>query len=212
MYDVLTRSTIFGLRNADKVINTNDKGRIFADIGQFTNAAKAAAHLDNKVGKGAQAAINAVNTISQNNKALSVMSKGANWASKNVNPLLIGAAGYRVLTAKDKETTLKREIVGMSAMFGVEALIKEFFKSSTYATFKAQLCTKPWQKALCSIIEGILFVSGSIAASTTGYKIGEKLYQDKTTKTTNPPTSNNSIINTTDESEYFLLKNNKALA
>ena len=28
MYDVIAKSTIFGFRNADKVLNTNDKGRV----------------------------------------------------------------------------------------------------------------------------------------------------------------------------------------
>ena len=60
MYDVFLKSAIFGVRNADKVATTNDKGRVFADVGQFTNAAKAAAQLDNALGKGAQAAINAM--------------------------------------------------------------------------------------------------------------------------------------------------------
>ena len=44
MYDVIVRSTLFGIRNADKVATTNDKGRFFADGGQFTKAAKTAAH------------------------------------------------------------------------------------------------------------------------------------------------------------------------
>ena len=130
------KSLIFGCRNADKVINTNDKGRIFADIGQFTNAATAVSRLDNAVGRGAQSAINAMGHIAKESKVLTAATKGATWASQNVNPLLIGAAGYRVLISDDKECALKREILGMSSMFGVEALVKEIFKSNMFQNFK----------------------------------------------------------------------------
>ena len=223
MYDVLTRSTLFGLRNADKVINTNDKGRIFADIGQFTNAATAISRLDNAVGKGAQSAINAMNHVAKESKILTAAGKGATWASQNVNPLLIGAAGYRVLISDDKESSLKREILGMSSMFGVEALVKEVFKSHTFQNAKRNICKTPTQKAICSIIEGLLFVGASIAASTTGYKIGKKLYPDKIKPNQNykftineqPQIEQNTNTNDTseiDESEYFLTKNSKALA
>lgn len=127
MYDVFLKSAIFGVRNADKVATTNDKGRVFADVGQFTNAAKAAAQLDNALGKGAQAAINAMGSVAQNNKALETFAKGANWAANHVNPLLIGAAGYRVVVADDKEHALKREVLGMSSMFAGEAAIERIF-------------------------------------------------------------------------------------
>ena len=52
VYDIITKSLVFGTRNFDKVTNTaiNDEGRIFATAGQFTNAVKAAAKLDNQVG------------------------------------------------------------------------------------------------------------------------------------------------------------------
>ena len=107
MYDVLVKSVIFGTRNADKIINQGDTGRIFADMGQWTNAVNAVTKLDNTVGKGAKTAINAMAKASESNKALSIAGKGLNWASKNVNPLLIGAAGYRVCKAEDKEAALQ---------------------------------------------------------------------------------------------------------
>ena len=181
MYDTLVKSTIFGFRNADKVVNTDDKGRIFADIGQFTNAAKAAAELDNVVGKGAQAALDAMSKVSQNNKFLGYAKKGASWASKNVNPLLIGAAGYRVLVSDDKETALKREVFGMTSMFGTEAVMKQFFKSNVYQSFLNKI---PNQKvhAAAKVAEGILFVLGSIGGSTLGYKLGELFFPDKKEK------------------------------
>ena len=174
MYDTLVRSTIFGVRNADKVVNTADKGRIAADVGQFTNAVKTAAQLDNSLGKGAQAAINVMGKAANKYKAIEIAGKGAEWASRHVNPLLIGAAGYRVLTAENKEKALKREIFGMSAMFGGEYLMKEFFKSNTMANFRAGIKNKYLRIGL-GILEGILFVGGSILSSNIGYKFADKL-------------------------------------
>lgn len=211
MYDVLTRSAIFGIRNANKISN-GDTGRVFADVGQFTNAAKAAANLDNTLGRGAQAAITAIGKVANNNKALNAAVKGTEWASKNVNPLLIGAAGYRVLKAKNKERALKREIWGMSTMFGTEAITKEALKSPTFLSFKNSICKTPTQKAICSILEGVAFVGASIAGSTTGYKIGEMLYPDKDKNSKMPMAFNSADADKIDESEYFILKNNKALA
>lgn len=174
----LVKSTLFGVRNADKVINTNDKGRVFADIGQFANAAKAASDLDNKLGKGAKSAINAMNSISKKNKILSTAVKGTKWAAKNVNPLLIGAAGYRVVTAKDKETALKKEIFGMTAMFSAESMMKAAFNSSKAVNFKEGINNK-YLKAGIMILEGLVFVAGSIAGSTFGYKLGKVFFEKK---------------------------------
>lgn len=182
MYDALVRSTIFGVRNADKVVNTADKGRIAADVGQFTNAVKTAAQLDNSLGKGAQAAINVMGKAANKYKAIEIAGKGAEWASKHVNPLLIGAAGYRVLTAENKEKALKREIFGMSAMFGGEYLMKEFFKSNTMANFRAGINNKYLRIGL-GILEGILFVGGSILSSNIGYKFADKLNEISSKKT-----------------------------
>ena len=113
----------------------------------------------------------------------------------------------------------------MSTMFGVEMLVKEFFKSPTFLAFKNNICHTPTQKALCSILEGIVFVGCSIAGSTLGYKIGEKVASknDKDTNNANNLTlkeisllSQNKLTTknnlNVDESEYFLLKNNKVLA
>lgn len=232
MYDALVRSTLFGIRNADKVVNTNDKGRILADVGQLTNAAKAAAQLDNALGKGAQAAINAMGSVAENNKALSLASKGARWASQNVNPLLIGAAGYRVLTSDDKETSLKREIWGMSSMFAVESAIRAGFSSDKFASIRASL-KSPVARSLLGIAEGVVFVLGSIAGSTFGYKLGEYFYPDKKgsqkqaklnleeLKANTAKINKNNLtvdkpietkVEDIDESEFFVLKDGKTLA
>ena len=184
MIDSLVKSTVFGFRNADKVINTDDKGRIFADVGQFTNAIKHAAELDNKIGRGAQAAVSAMSQATKGSKILTLANKGVNWAANNVNPLLVGAAGYRVLIADDKASALKREAVGMSSMFMVEGFMKDLFKSPAYLQFKNKISNK-YLKTGLSILEGIVFVCGSIAGSTAGYKVAEAFIENKKNKTIN---------------------------
>lgn len=176
VYDVITKSLIFGTRNFDKVTNSaiHDEGRIFATTGQFANAAKAIAALDNKVGKASTAAINAITKATESNRALTTVAKGVNWAAKNVNPLLIGAAGYRVLTSKDKMDTLNKEVFGMSAMFGVEALMKMGFESAAWTNLINKI-PGTHGKVIGGIIQGLLFVAGSITASTIGAKIGTKV-------------------------------------
>ena len=173
---VFLKAATFGGRNADKVVNGSnghhDEGRVLATTGQLTAAGKAAAKLDNILGKSAQAAIDVMCKTSQHNKALDYAVKGANWASKHVNPLLVGAAGYHVLVADKKDEALKKEVCGMSAMFGTEALMKEFLNSKYLKDVHANMNNK-YAKAALAVIEGLGFVAGSIAGSNVGYKVGE---------------------------------------
>ena len=176
VYDVITKSLIFGTRNFDKVTNAaiHDEGRIFATTGQFANAVKAVATLDNKVCKASSAAINAVAKVTEGSRALNTVAKGVNWAANNVNPLLIGAAGYRVLVSDNKIKTLNREVFGMSAMFGVEALMKRGFQTAAWTKLLSKI-PGAQNKIVAGIIQGLIFVAGSIAASTVGAKVGDKV-------------------------------------
>lgn len=181
MIDAMVRSAIFGVRNVDKVHN-GDTGRSAAATFQLFNAGKnaleSAAKLDNTLGKGAQSAVAAMETVSKSGKAVEIAAKIVKFGSDNVNFLLCGAAGYRILKADNKEKAVKKELWGMSTMFGVEHLMREGFKSKAMTNFKNNVNNK-YLKAGISILEGVLFVLGSIAASTTGYKIGEALYDEE---------------------------------
>ncbi len=184
MYDVIVRSTLFGVRNADKVLTTNDKGRCLADIGQFTKAFQTVAQLDNALGRGACAAIGKMNNVANQSQILAQAGKGAAWASNHVNPLLIGAAAYRVAVAEDKPQALKREGLGMTSMFIGEALMSTFFNSKLMQNFRNGLNNK-YAKSILLILQGITFVAGSIASSTLGYKIGDKLFPQRKQKEEN---------------------------
>lgn len=181
MIDAMVRSALFGVRNVDKVQN-GDTGRSAAATFQLFNAGKnaleSASKLHNELGKGAQSAITAMETLSKSGKALETAAKVVKFGSENVNVLLCGASAYRVLTAENKEKAVKRELWGMTTMFGVEHLMREGFKSKAMMNLKNKVNNK-YAKTGISILEGILFVMGSIAASTTGFKIGETLYEEE---------------------------------
>lgn len=179
MYYDFVKSTIFGFRNADKVLNTDDKGRIFADIGQITKAINSVKKIDDKLGHGAGSAINAMQKILPKNcSSVDKIVKGANWTANHVNPLLIGAAGYRVVVADDKKQALKRETVGMSTMFMTESAINHLYKSD-FATNIISSVKNPYLRKGIAVLKSVLFVLGSITSSTLGYKIGDVLFPKK---------------------------------
>ena len=91
--------------------------------------------------------------------------------------------------ADDKEAQLKKEVFGMSAMFGIEALMKNFLNSDYLKEVHSNMKNK-YAKTALAVLEGLGFVAGSIAGSTAGYKVGE-IYVEKT--------QNNHKKNFTDE-------------
>lgn len=179
VYDVIARSLVFGIRNLDKVTDAtrHDEGRILATTGQFAKALKSVGQLNNSLGAASEAAIKNVTRLSENNKVLEKTLKGVNWASNNVNPLLIGAAGYRVAVAKNKLEAINNEVFGMSTMFAFEALMKRGFNSKKWLALTDTI-KNPKLKIVAKIVQGLLFVAGSITGSTIGYQLGKKANEE----------------------------------
>ena len=180
MYDVLVKSLVFGGRNFDKVTNSkvHDEGRILATAGQFKKAINTVQSLDNKVAKGASAAIEQVSKAAKASKYASTfekVNKAANFAAKNVNPLLCVAAGYRVATAKDKKKAIVREAVGMTTMFAVEKQMNNYIKMAKTSGWVSKIPNKNL-RILAEAGLGLAFVAGSILSSTAGYKVADKAY------------------------------------
>lgn len=216
MYDIIAKSLVFGLRNVDKITDAtrHDEGRIFATTGQFAKAFKSAGQLDNYIGTASEAAIRNVEKISQKSKVLEKTLKGVNWASNNVNPLLVGAAAYRVAVADKKLEALNDELCGMSIMFGFEALMKRGFESAKWKGIIESI-KNPKLKTLAKIIQGLLFVTGSVASSTVGYKIG-KIANNEVKKNSVKEISlnaNNEVQKENDnyEKDFFLPNENKSI-
>ena len=140
--DGIVQTGIFFLRNGGKVASGKDTGRVGAAAAQlgsltdkvanttsiFSDAAKSATGF---IDKGILAAADkvgktkAVEAFAQK----SAETAGTNSifgavASKAINPLLIGAAGIRVLKDDDQYAALIEESSAMGLMFGAEKLMK----------------------------------------------------------------------------------------
>ena len=181
-----TSSLIFGSRNTGKSVfnigtEIDDKGRAPAAIIQLRNAAASASKLDNALGKGTKAAMDAVCKASEHSKVLDCAVKGVNSAQKLVNPLLCGAAAYRVITSDNKEETLKKEVCAMSGMFGLEYLYKKGVKGK-YMTGIHNGMNNKYAKSALAIIEGIGLVGVSILGYAGGQKAAKRIFDPKVTK------------------------------
>ena len=189
MYDVLVKSLVFGGRNFDKVTNSkvHDEGRILATVGQFKKAINTVRTLDKNCPKGASAAIEHVAKAAKASKYASTfekVNKAANFAAKNVNPLLCVAAGYRVATAKDKKKAVVREAVGMGTMFAVESQMNKYINMVKKTGWVSKI-SNPKLRMLAEAGLGLAFVAGSVLSSTAGYKVADKAYSMYESKKTN---------------------------
>ncbi|MBE7705916.1 MAG: hypothetical protein E7Z91_01535 [Cyanobacteria bacterium SIG30] len=110
-------TTIYCLRNAGKVKN-GEIGRAPVAVMQSANSASQAV----------SGAINSVDDLGRFAKIGEKVGKGAekvsSFASKVTNPLLVGAAGLRVLKDDDKESAIIEETMAMTGMFASEAIYK----------------------------------------------------------------------------------------
>ncbi len=142
-----------------------------------------------------------LNSSKKTSKLLDWSCKGAEFASKAVNPLLCVAAGARVLNAEDKKSSFIQEGLAMGAMFGVEGIIKSNLglagKSAKYVNnkFLLNLATKtktflattkflnkiPTNR-LTGIIKAAIFVIGSCTAFAAGQKLGKVITKNTTEK------------------------------
>lgn len=118
-------SMIFCARNVDKAENQGKVGRWPVAIAQANNIFKAVADYDSKLGNTAKAALDAIHTASSEEKLLECATKGVNFLSKNINPLICVSAGLDVLTSDDKEAALATNTAALTSMFAVEGLMKK---------------------------------------------------------------------------------------
>lgn len=221
--DGLVQTGIFFLRNSGKVATGKDTGRVGAAGAQLASltdkvaeeasifgntisgAAKSATNfIDDGIlaiaeGIGGQKAVNTLNGLQEATKAGSVF--GA-VAQKAVNPLLVTAAGIRILKDDDQYAALIEEGCAMGAMFGAEKLMKiaknGFFeaaengvktvaKEAQKTGVKNNLknifneAVKKYNtfgktgKGITKVLIGLAFVAGSIGAYTIGKTVGKKL-------------------------------------
>lgn len=161
---------IFGVRNLDKVAN-GDSARILATTGQAYNALDATAKGSSIFSADAKHAMNAINAAAKTKTVTGYIAKGAQIASKSVNPLLCVAAGVRVLSAKDKKKAAVRETFSMAAMFSFEAIARNVLRSAAFKSIlgacRLTACT--------NIVSALAFVGLSIAGYAIGQKLGKEI-------------------------------------
>ena len=218
--DGIVQTTVFCLRDGGKVATGKDTGRIGAASAQLCSvtdkvasgssifgetisgtASKALAHADDGI-------MAVANRLGCSESLTNLASKAGTKsvfgaiAQKAVNPLLVGAAGLRVLNDDDQYAALIEEGCAMGLMFGAEKLMKtqrnnfyklaegaadtigEAAKSSgvketlskviSSSAEKFSKLTKG-QKTAAKIGLELLFVAGSICAYSIGKHIGKKL-------------------------------------
>ncbi len=144
---------------SDKVLVKFEKA--IGRSGKFVNK------VVNCVKKAPQKVIDLCNRVAENSKVFGKLEKVVDFASKNVNNLICVSSGIKVLTAKDKESELLAQTGNIAGMFAVEGWMKK-----NLAKYVNKL---PINSKMKPVVEGILFVIGSITGSTICYNIGKKI-------------------------------------
>ncbi|MBR1460257.1 hypothetical protein IJ596_01295 [bacterium] len=179
----IVQSALFGTRNS--LLGTgimapeqNNQVRTLVAFGQAKNAlTKLNSVLSNSstpIKNAPQKVIDLCNRVSENSKVFGKLEKVVDFASKNVNNLICVSSGIKVLTAKDKESEFWAQTGNIAGMFAVEGWMKK-----NLAKYVDKL---PINSKMKPVIEGILFVMGSITGSTICYNIAKKIVA-KTKKT-----------------------------
>lgn len=188
MPDVLTdavKATIFGARRANKVTE-EDYGSLPVATGQIKNAINSIMALDNKIGKGAQTAVDVFQKACKSEPILEYVGKGAKLAGDHVNSLICLSAGIKVFNADDKVAAGVQQGVALTSMFAVESLMKKHMDDITKIKGVDKIAQRvlefsaktPGFKPLPAIIKGVAFVIGSTTAFMVGEKVGKYATQD----------------------------------
>ena len=167
-------SGIFAIRNCDKTTN-GDIGRLPVTVGQSAAVIKAGAQYNNAIAKPIKIILDTCDDIAKSDKVFNGLKKVVKFASDNVNPLIVASSGVKVALAdkEDRKSTLITEAGTIAGMFLGEGWMKKHLDNI--------LAKLPINKKWLPIVKGIVFVTGSISASTLGSKIGKKAaeYWDK---------------------------------
>lgn len=160
--------------NYDKVAS-GDWTRYPVLVGQIANAAQAtaetAAKHSTKAAHVADEATSVFSKLAKSDKMFNGLSKTVKFVKNNINPLIVASGATKVVLAKkeDREKTLFSEGAMILGMFAGEGWMKKNLDTKV-------LSKLPIDKKWAPIVKGILFVAGSITASTIGQKIGEALF------------------------------------
>ena len=168
----IIQNGLFGTRNS--LLGTgvmapeqNNQVRLLVSAGQIKNLLKAGKNCNNSIFRNISGkAINLCDQVAKNDKLFGKLSKAVDFASKNVNNLIVVSSGVKVLTAKDKQSECISQAGNLIGMFAVEGWMKK-----NLSKYVAKL---PINSKMKPVVEGIMFVLGSITGSTICYNIAKK--------------------------------------
>lgn len=175
-------SLIFSVRNTDKFQN-GDVGRLPVAIGQANNVCRAIAEVQNPLGIAVRTTGDVLEKASKSEKLLEYAGKGVKFVSNNINPFICAAGGVKVLMAEDKGSALVEEGASLGMMFTGEHFLKKYASQihektgiNKFASLIDSKCLKSkpnLQGKIGKVLEGILFVTGSIISYSIGNKVGK---------------------------------------
>ncbi len=170
----------FTYTNANKAAS-GDLGRLPVAIGQAAAVTKSVAQMKNPASKG----LNTVLEIAKTDPVARRLGKIATFASEHVNPLIVASSGFKVLTASKEERKKTFLIEGgcLAGMFIGEGYMKRGHLDNAIAKLPINAKWKP-------LVRGLVFIAGSITASTIGQAIGSVIANWNATKQKQIPQEN----------------------
>ena len=156
--------SVFSLKNADDVAHLCNG--VVASEKICAKSSGILHNITNYIKRAPKKIINLFNTVAENDKLFGKLSKAVDFASKNVNNLIVVSSGVKVLTAKDKQSECISQAGNLIGMFAVEGWMKK-----NLSKYVAKL---PINSKMKPVVEGIMFVLGSITGSTICYNIAKK--------------------------------------
>lgn len=166
----IVQNGTFGSRNfilgADS--GQNNQVRLLVSAGQMYNLLQEGKNCTNSIfQKTSEKILDGCSKLAQNDKVLTKVGKVVDFASKNVNNLIVVASGVKVLTSDDKKTELISQVGNVGGMFAVEGWMKK--------NLAKHINKLPIPEKLKPIVQGLTFVAGSITGSTLAYKAAKAL-------------------------------------
>lgn len=184
-------SGIFAFRNVGKAEN-GEIGRAPVAVGQFAGIVKEIGKYDKTIALGTKNALQILQDVAGDSKALKYAGKTVDFLSSHVNPLICVSSGIKVAMSDDKERTLKEEAGSLAFMFAGETLISKNYdkiaksrtvtntidkmsKSSLFKPMFKTIAKHNWGGKIGAIIKGLSFVTVSIGSSCIGLDITKSL-------------------------------------
>lgn len=161
----IVQNFLFGGRNfvIGSDANQNNQIRLIVSAGQTANLLREGKTCGNSIfAKTSEKILNSCSNLAKNDTFLSKLGKVVDFASKNVNKLIVVASGYKVFTAEDKQTEFLAQAGNVAGMFAIEGWMKN--------NLSKYINKLPIPAKIKPIVEGLVFVIGSITGSTLAYK------------------------------------------